>query len=112
MFVLDCVGNQLRCDGSELDGPRSQPLRGFPYVRVLHFTGRVRTDDLRHNARFQKVMQDMPARKTDAACAGAGKLRMSRFKSGHATRRITCPRLTADILIEPAVAIRNDVEAR
>src|SRR5262245_30721051 len=36
---------------------------------------------------------------------------MFRFKANHVPGRITRPRLTSDVLIETAIAIRDDIEA-
>src|SRR6185295_16934709 len=38
-------------------------------------------------------------------------LRMRGFKTGHVVRRIAGPALAADVLIEPAIAVGDDVEA-
>ena len=56
-------------------------------------------------------MEDVPARKPDAAGSGARQLRMSGLKARHVARWITCPGLSADVLIEPAVTVGHNVEA-
>ena len=55
-------------------------------------------------------MQDVPARKPDAARAHLRQLRMRRVEPAHVVRRIARPALAADVLVEPAVAVGHDVQ--
>ena len=51
-----------------------------------------------------------PAWKPDAAGADRRQLRVRRVEARHVVRRIARPALAADVLIEPAVAVGDDVE--
>ena len=68
--------------------------------------------DLRHHARFEVVVQDVSARKPDPARAHLGELGMERLEPLHVVRRIARPALAAVVLVETAVTVRDDVEAR
>src|SRR5262249_2219129 len=110
--ILHGICHQLRRDRAELDRPVGQALSGLPDFRVLHFSRPNRPDDLRHHAGFKVVVQDMAARKTDAAGAGSRELWMRGLKTGHVTRRIGGPGLTADVLVESAVSVGYDIKTR
>ena len=71
---------------------------------------RLRADDPRHHARFEIVVEDVAARKPNAAGADRRQLRVGRVEAVHVMRRVAGPALAADILIEPAVAVGDDVE--
>ena len=66
--------------------------------------------DLGKHAGFEIIVQDMSAGKANAPGAGFRQFRMGRFEAVHVVRRIAGPALTADILIEPAIAIGADVK--
>ena len=56
-------------------------------------------------------MENVTARKCQTAGADLRQLRMSVVKAGHVMRRIAGPALAADVLIEPAIAVGDDVES-
>ena len=57
-------------------------------------------------------MKDVAARKRDAAGADLGQLRVRGFEAFHVMGRIAGPALAADVLVEPAVAVGDDIETR
>ena len=83
VFVLNSVCDQFRRNSAELGWPRGEALRRLPYFGILHFAWSHRSHDLRHDPRFQIIVEDMPARKPDSAGAGACQLRVSGFEAGH-----------------------------
>ncbi len=112
VLVLDREGHELRRHRPELHRLLRQALRRLEDLRILHLAAPDRPDDPRHHARFQIVVQDVAARKRDAARADLRQLRMRRLEAVHVMRRITRPALAAHVLIEAAVAVRHDVEPR
>ena len=55
-------------------------------------------------------MQDVSARKGDAAGARAREFRMDMIEARHVVRRIAGPALAPNVLIEPAIAVGADVQ--
>ena len=53
----------------------------------------------------------MAARKHDAAAPGRRRLGMQRVEPAHVVRRIGGPALAANVVVEAAVAVGDDVEA-
>ncbi|MCZ7562673.1 MAG: hypothetical protein M5U08_01795 [Burkholderiales bacterium] len=111
VLVLHREGHELGGHRAELDRLGGEPLGGLPQLGVLHLAAAHRPDDLRHHARFEVVVQDVPAREGDAAGTGARELRVRVVESGHVVRRIARPALAAHVLVEAAVAVGADVEA-
>ena len=112
MLILDSESDQLRCDRPELDRFRGQTLRRFPYFRVLHLAASHGSHDFRHDSRFQIIVENMPAGKSDAAGTHTRQFRVGRFESRHVIRRIAGPALTANVLVKPAITVRADVQTR
>ena len=56
-------------------------------------------------------MKDVTARKCNAARANRRQLRLEPVESVHVVRRVACPALTANVLVEAAVAVGDNVEA-
>ena len=110
VLVLHRKRHQLRRHRPELHRLARQALRRFPDLRILHLAGAQRPDDLRHHARFEVVVQDVPARKPDAARAHLRQLRMRRVEPAHVVRRIARPALPTHVLVEPAVPVGHDVQ--
>ena len=109
--VLQREGHDLRRHGAELDRPLGEPLRRFPHGGVLQIAAPDRAADDRHDPRFQIVVQDVAARKHDAAASGGRRLGMQRVEAAHVVRRIRGPALAADVVIEVRVAVGDDIEA-
>ena len=57
-------------------------------------------------------MKDMTAREADPAGAGARQLRLTPVEPIEMPRRIPRPALPTNVLIEPAVAVGQDVQPR
>jgi hypothetical protein len=108
IFVGDRGGEQFGKNGSELDRLLGQPLRHFPHRGVLQIAGTDRPDDLRQHARFEEVVQNVPARRPRDELIGA---RFRRYREArHVGQRIALPAHAADLLIEMRIAIGADVE--
>ena len=109
--VLHREGDDLRRHRAELHRPLGDALRRLPHRGVLQIAAADRADDRRHHARFQIVVQDVAARKPDAAAPGRRRQRMVVVEAAHVVRRIAGPALAADVVVEAAVAVGDDVEA-
>src|SRR5579883_2266388 len=57
-------------------------------------------------------MQNMSAREPNATAPGGGRLRVSQVESAHVIGRVRGPALTANIVIEAAIAVGADIEPR
>src|SRR6266568_3864596 len=100
VLVLDGESDELWSDRAELDRLFGQALRGFPQFRILHLAASNGSDDFRHDPRFQVIVQDVSARKGDAAGARACESRMDMIEARHVVRRIAGPALAPNVLIE------------
>ena len=112
VLVLHRERHQLRRHRPELHRLGRQPLRRLEQLRILHLAAPDRPHQLRHHPRFQVVVQDVPARKRNAPRPHLRQLRMRRLEPAHVMRRITRPALPPDVLVEPAVPVRHDVQPR
>jgi len=107
--VGDGGREQFGKNGPELDRFSSKPLRRLPHRGVLQIAGADGPDDLGQDARFEEVVQNMPARGSSPHLVRA-RLRRCR-EAGHVRQRIALPAHAADLLVEMRVAIGTDVEA-
>jgi hypothetical protein len=112
MTILQGEGDDLGGNGAELDRPRGEALRRLPHRGVLQIAASDRPGDHRHHPRFKIIVQDMTARKPNAAAAGRRRHRMLRIEPAHMVRRIRRPALAADVVVEAAVAIGKDIQPR
>ena len=108
--ILQREGDDLRRDAAELHRLLGEALRGLPHRGVLQVAAPERSGDHRHDARFQIIVQDVAARKPDAAAPGRRRHRMRDVEARHVVGRIGGPALAADVVIEAAVAVGDDVE--
>ena len=109
--VLHREGDDLGRHRAALHRPLGEALRRLPHRGVLQIAAADRPGDRRHHPRLQIVVQDVPARKADAAAAGRRRPRIAVVEAGHVVERIAGPALAADVVVEPAVAVGEDVEA-
>ncbi len=109
--VLQREGDDLGRHRAELDRLRGEALRRLPHRGVLQIAAADRSGDDRHDARFQIVVQNVAARKPDAAAAGRRRHRMLDVEAAHVVRRIGGPALAADVVVEAAIAVGDDIEA-
>ena len=109
--VLQREGDDLRRHRAEFDRLGGEALRRLPHRGVLQIAAPERAGDDRHDARFEVVVQNVAARKHDAAAAGRRRRRVLRVEPAHVVRRIGGPTLAADVVVEAAVAVGDDVEA-
>ncbi len=112
VLVLHRKRHQLRCHRPELHRLLRQPLRRLEQLRILHLAPAHRAHQLRHHPRFEIVVQNVAARKRNPPRPHRRQLRVRRLEPAHVMRRITRPALPADVLVEPAVAVGHDVQAR
>ncbi len=109
--ILQREGDDLRRYRAEFDRLGGEALRRLPHRGVLQIAAADRAGDDRHDARFQIVVQDVAARKPDAAAAGRCRHRMRDVEAAHVVRRIGGPALAADVVVEMSVAVGDDIEA-
>ena len=109
--VLQRKRHDLRRYGAEFDRPFGEPLRRFPHRGVLQIAAPDLAGDDGHDARLEIVVQNMTARKADAASSRGRRLGMRGVQPAHVVRRIGSPALAADVVVESAVAVGDDVEA-
>ena len=82
----------------------------FHIARVLQPAAADRADDVRKHARFEEVVQDVPARIGDRADL-VGRRLGDLGKAVHVGERIALPAHAADFLVVMRVAVGDDVEA-
>ncbi len=98
--VLQREGDDLGRHRAEFDRLLGEALRRLPHRGVLQIAAPDRAGDDRHDPRFQIVVQDVAARKQDAAAAGRRRLGMRDVEAAHVVRRIGGPALAADVVVE------------
>ena len=109
--VLRRERDDLRRHGAEFHRTRGQPLCGLPQCGVLQVAAPDRADNDRHHPRFQIIVQDVAARKPETAAPGRRRPRVAALVAGHVMRRIAGPALAANVVVEAAIAVGDDVEA-
>src|SRR5688500_3201829 len=112
MGILDCERDKLRRDRAELHRLCCHALSSLEEFRILPLTTPHGADDLRHHPVFKVIVKDVSSGERDAAGTGPSQLRAITVEARHVIRRIACPALSTDILIEPAVSVSHDVETR
>jgi hypothetical protein len=111
MQVAHRHGDELGHDGAELHRPPGQALRRFPHRRVLQRAAPDRPRQVRHHARLEHVVQDMPGLVRKPGFAAGAVIRGS-GKAAHAQRRVGKPVVAGDVRVEAAIAVGDDVESR
>ena len=110
MVVLHRGREQLRQDGAELDRLPGHALRRLPHGGVLQSSTPYRSNDPRKHTGFQKIVQNMTARKGDGPdLVGGGRRHLG--KAIHMGERVALPAHAGDLLVIVGIPVGADIQA-